>query len=281
MKKAGDYLLPICKVLGYLGVYLAANVISVVACTVIMIFVTHSIDIYAGQEEVTSQLMKQAAFMTFVGNTLFVAAIILFAAIRKCSFKKEFYINAVPGKKIILILLLGIALNFFVSNFMHILELSWPAFSRSMETYEQKAALISESPFIVSLLLSVVSAPITEELLLRCCIFTTLNKAYPAVLSVILTSVIFGLLHGNLIWSTYAAVFGIVLNVLFIRFNSLIASISMHFAFNIIGSCVPTTFDVSFPVQIIFTILLGIISAALFIIVMKKNLKSEIQPANA
>lgn len=104
-----------------------------------------------------------------------------------------------------------------------------------MEFYDElmDMAIVPDSK--LSLLATVLLAPICEEVIFRGAIFNTLDKAFSTASSVLITSFLFGLIHLNPVQSTYAFVLGIVLNLVCIRFNSLWASILCHICFNLIG----------------------------------------------
>ncbi len=78
--------------------------------------------------------------------------------------------------------------------------------------YSKLSAVSFEGRFPLLLFLSyVVLGPIAEELAFRCCVFRRLRthmSLYPAIL---LSSVLFGLWHGNVIQFLYASVLGLML----------------------------------------------------------------------
>lgn len=97
-------------------------------------------------------------------------------------------------------------------------------------------AMLSNLLTIVFLLIStVIVAPITEELVFRGLIFTRLRQGMPQVLALLITCVVFGLLHGQPIWMAYAFLLGLLLNWVYIRYRSLLANIVLHVTFNLVG----------------------------------------------
>ena len=57
----------------------------------------------------------------------------------------------------------------------------------------------------------------------------------PILAAAILTSVVFGMMHGTVIWFLYTFLFGMILIWVFERFHSLTASILLHVAYNLSG----------------------------------------------
>lgn len=79
--------------------------------------------------------------------------------------------------------------------------------------------------------------PLVEEIVFRGLILTYLRRAgIGVVLAIGIQAVLFGVYHGNLIQGVYAAILGIVLGYLVIRYNSLVAPMFMHFCFNLFGT---------------------------------------------
>jgi membrane protease YdiL (CAAX protease family) len=59
-----------------------------------------------------------------------------------------------------------------------------------------------------------------------------MKKAMPKWVAVLLSSLIFGLLHANPIGIIYATLFGILLGFIAVKFNSILPAIICHIAFN-------------------------------------------------
>ena len=83
----------------------------------------------------------------------------------------------------------------------------------------------------------VLIAPFVEELLFRGLIYPVLNRAAGAVVSVIVTSILFALLHAGQLafsWAPLLALFlvGVVLTLVRARFQSVTASTLVHMAYN-------------------------------------------------
>lgn len=86
---------------------------------------------------------------------------------------------------------------------------------------------------IVTFLAVVILAPILEELVFRSVLLTQCSRFMPNLLALLLSSLVFGLIHGNLIQSTYAFLCGICLGWLYLRYRSTLANILFHIGFNL------------------------------------------------
>lgn len=83
---------------------------------------------------------------------------------------------------------------------------------------------------------SVIGAPLNEELVFRGLILGLLSTTFPQWAAVTVSACLFGVMHGQLLWIAYAAVSGIVLAIVYKKYNSVYASIAFHSAFNLMGT---------------------------------------------
>ena len=86
--------------------------------------------------------------------------------------------------------------------------------------------------FLLQLFYIAVAAPILEEVVFRGLIYTRLRRAMPVPAALILSSLLFGVAHGNLVQFVYATLSGLLLGWLFEKYHSIWASVLFHMAFN-------------------------------------------------
>jgi membrane protease YdiL (CAAX protease family) len=96
---------------------------------------------------------------------------------------------------------------------------------------------LAQSDFSMAFILiqSVLFAPILEELIFRGIILGSLSK-YDRTLAIIISSVMFGVTHGNFQQAVYATVMGLVLGAVALRYNSIIPSVICHTLINAYGA---------------------------------------------
>jgi membrane protease YdiL (CAAX protease family) len=82
---------------------------------------------------------------------------------------------------------------------------------------------------------TLIVAPITEEILFRGIAYKALRDRYSPALAVVLSSILFGLIHVNLVTLLPLTLFGAVLAVLYERTGNLLAPITAHSLFNAIN----------------------------------------------
>lgn len=127
------------------------------------------------------------------------------------------------------LLLAGLCGNVFVSGAMDLLP-----FSQALQdSYQQASSALDSSWMLMNVLSVAVLAPITEEVVFRGLALSRLRQAMPAWLAVLAQGLVFGLIHGQLLWMLYAAVFGVVLGWVRVKTGSLGAAILLHVGFNV------------------------------------------------
>jgi len=99
--------------------------------------------------------------------------------------------------------------------------------------------LIGAMPVWLTLLIVVVVGPIIEELMFRKLMIDRLSR-YGNTVAIIVSSVSFGLFHGNLYQFFYAALIGVILGFMYAKTRNVLYPIAMHILVNFFGSVVPT-----------------------------------------
>ena len=104
-----------------------------------------------------------------------------------------------------------------------------------MEQYIEAASSLEMGrwPWL-SFVVTVIGAPVVEELIFRGMIYRHLKKAMPRLgwLALVLQAVIFGAAHGQLLWAAFTFALAIVLGLLYDYFDSLWPCILTHLCFN-------------------------------------------------
>ncbi|MCR4768457.1 MAG: CPBP family intramembrane metalloprotease [Saccharofermentans sp.] len=88
--------------------------------------------------------------------------------------------------------------------------------------------------------------PVAEELVFRGIVFGQLRKGFGPWVSVLISAVVFGLMHGSDIHIGYALVCGLIIAACYYLSDSLIASIILHMIFNIFGSGVASFMSIEY-----------------------------------
>lgn len=110
-------------------------------------------------------------------------------------------------------------------------------FPQSEQDYLEMIQSLKKSP-VTSLFRVCLLAPVIEEILMRGVILGGLKNTYGIAGSLFISSLLFGVLHFNMVQTLSAIVCGIVLGLLYIKTNCIFCCILAHCGYNLISYCV-------------------------------------------
>ncbi|MCI8933877.1 MAG: CPBP family intramembrane metalloprotease [Clostridiaceae bacterium] len=113
-----------------------------------------------------------------------------------------------------------------------IMELA-PFSQQLMDSYAEASSSLDTSLLWADLLSVALLAPLVEEAIFRGAVLSRLREAMPDWLAVLLQGLVFGCIHGQLLWACYAAIFGVLLGWARVKTGSLKASVLLHLGFNL------------------------------------------------
>lgn len=174
-------------------------------------------------------IVDNAMMLTIIANIITLLSYYIILKIRNSPIKERLDLKRVPFKKLWPVIPLGLSLNFFISYILDLLYIP----ENIMKEYTQSVSLIDNTDFIITFIAAVIVAPVFEEVLTRGLIFKSLQRGMPTVIALIIQSLIFGLMHGQILWISYATVFGLILGIIKLRYESLYACILLHSSINI------------------------------------------------
>lgn len=184
-------------------------------------------------EKVLEKVLEFATLASMISGILTVVVLIIEFLIRKKNFFKETSIFKIKSSLIAPIIFLGFGLNIVITLVMKLIPVSEDV----MNSYAQSFNVLTQGNMVVNVIAIAIVAPIVEELIFRGLMLSRFQKGMPTIVAVILSSLLFGLVHGQILWMAYAFVLGLILSFVFIRTKSLVSSILLHFAFNSYSAC--------------------------------------------
>lgn len=111
-----------------------------------------------------------------------------------------------------------------------------PFFQESLSAMDAANKSIESGSFFELILITVVIAPLIEEILFRGIVFGSMRHIFPVWVSILLSSALFGIYHMNAAQAVYAAFMGIIAAIIYNKTNRLIYPILVHAANNLIGA---------------------------------------------
>lgn len=216
-------------------------------------------------EGTTEFLMNNMNWLTLISGLLTLFILWLVFLIRRKKIFQEVGLHKFNKMKVLPLVLLGVAAAFFVSCVLSLLPLP----ESLIESYMESSQGLTSGSLPVMILVTVIVAPIVEEVVFRGLIFSRLKKAMNVWVAIVISSLLFGLMHGQLLWVIYAFVFGMLLAIIAERLNTIGASIILHMAFNLVGVFGENINMVNWQMLIVVVVSLVIMIAMLYFIIKK------------
>lgn len=210
----------------YFGMYIAINslvsVLFVVITLVISIAQTGSFD----PEALIQQVLDGSALLAGICGILTLLVYWIFFAARRCHFGEETRLRRVGFPALLFMIPLGICCHVFVVCILSLLPQS------ALSGYNSSAEGLLGATSLLSILCIAVIAPLAEEVIFRGLLYTRLKRGMGRAIALPLASLLFGMMHGQLIWAAYAFALSVLLCLVLDWYDSLWASVLLHLSFN-------------------------------------------------
>ncbi len=167
-------------------------------------------------------------YVMILSAVITILILALFYSISHRYLNNEIELRPIPWTAYPQIAIGAVAFQFFVGITMGLL----PIPEETIKSFEEMSVMLLGGSLIIQLIDVAIFTPITEEIIFRGMIFTRLRKAMPVWVSVAVSSVVFGALHGHIISFVYASILGVVMSLLMVKFKSIVAPMIFHICFN-------------------------------------------------
>ena len=260
--------------LGFVGIFVGAQLIVFFALNFYYSAMIGYESAQSGNElalkEINALLLdKLTGAMTLIAVISGVVALLIILIIFKArhkNFREEINIKPIRLISIPIIILMGISLNLLIDILISCL----PIPLELMESYSQ-ASQFTQDTSIISFLAIVIMAPIAEEIFFRGLVLSRFSKSMPIVVSIILQAIIFGLIHGTVLWFSYATIIGLVLGLLAYKQKSILGCMILHFSINGLSFMI-NIFKIEFnDVTAMVTLIISAIVFVICIVMMFSN----------
>ena len=174
--------------------------------------------------EFTSENIVLILLITSVINILF------FTFMLKRNNKLNIGLNRKESKIPYVVSLTVMGISFFMlsSGIIDMFDLT-----KYSDSYDTIISSLSSGGIILNIIAVGIIAPISEELMIRGVIYNNLKKYIKPSAAILVQALLFGMMHMNIIQSTYAVVAGLILGYIYEKSNSLLVSSIFHISFNI------------------------------------------------
>ena len=141
-------------------------------------------------------------------------------------------------------------------------------FQKILESHNNVMGEITSSGSFISVFVATsIIAPVIEELFFRGLIYGRLRQAMKPIVAILISSLLFGIFHGNIVQGIYAFLIGFVLALVYEKTGALWLSMLGHALINTIGVAVPYLKLESLQIALI---IIGIIALIPSILILKK-----------
>lgn len=232
MKKTGWTVVSLLPILAFFAIQLGCSTLIMAAMAVMTMLQTPA-DMRpdALQITVTDQYMANIVSVLVVSQ---LAAILVFGLWYYFAWgkKKRPEGTEKPGAvKLLWIILLGVAAQFAISGLLSLVEIFVPGALQEYEELMEMAGITEVTA--LSLISTVILAPLSEELVCRGVIYKLAGKISPKFwVANIVQALAFGILHGNLIQGAYAFALGLLLGLVYRQFQNIWLCMLLHASMN-------------------------------------------------
>ena len=276
----------IFSAVGYVFLFLACQFAAgFVAEAVIMFsFAFSGMPMEEMMEAVTPAYNGMLYEITLISGLIILGAV---AIMHRGALSQRAAIRKAPGSSVPAGLLLGFA-SYLGALLLMQVSLAIPAVKESQEGYMQQHEAISNAggSLWAEMLYACIFAPLVVEILCRGLILGKLKQAMKPAFAIVLSGVLFGLIHGNLYQMVFTVPLGILLGWIAYRFDSILPTVLAHFGFNACNYLVRLGEYFDFPAGgdwetffVLVTYLLCLFSIPMGILLLRSALGKTPRPA--
>ena len=225
-------------------------------------------------------LLMNKHLMSMQMTANLVSALILWFFMHKDEKKRKMQENVTYSKPGVEIYLITIILGFSAAvagNGIIILSGIGKLFTK----FNHIAQIMYSDSLLIQTLTLVFSAPLLEEILIRGLIYKRLREHIPALASMIISSVMFGVIHGNMLQFVYATALGMIMAYIYEKSKTILMPILFHMganAFTVLYTAFVPEEYVTMPIVIVITIIMTVVTVLLMRVFRHKS--DSIKPMN-
>ena len=240
------------KCAGYAGIWLGVELAISVVAGVLLVLLHPEYN----QAQLTEVLLGWSIGMTFIRSIVVVLIYYLIFVILKKSFFKKIKLYVPDNSSYIPTTVIGFTGQFVTVLALGVIMLMLP--QDWIDSFQQNSDIITSSNQILTFISVVFLAPLFEEIMCRGLILNTMRGVMNKWLAIVLSSLFFGLIHGNPVQIIYATALGILLGYLYVKYESILVPMLCHLVFNL-TSMLNSYLDVE---NEFITMLLGLVAFA-------------------
>ena len=208
----------------YLGLSISISIIGVIIAAIFLTIKNMDIN----------ELTKSGTFI--LSLTLITQILTIAICLPIFLYNREHYYPKPKSKPTFLFIILAILFFICVTTPFNLLLSSINDNIDSTTGVDIVNQIFESAPLFLTIISGAILAPITEELMLRGLTLNKLLSKKSALVSILITSILFGILHFNIIQGLFAIIAGICLAYIYLKTKSLSVCIICHIVNNLIAT---------------------------------------------
>ena len=229
-----EILFALLKCIGYVGIWLGTQYVLLVGLAIFIMLQNRGATMAELVMLLKEATMKHGIALTVATNLIALAIFILIFVISKKSFLKKINISLPHKSSYLPTIAIGSSGQYVTALVLGMILTILP--EKWIEEFNKTNEMVESASGFLAFFAVVILAPIFEEILCRGLILNTLRKAMPKWVAIVLSSAIFGIIHGNPIQFIYATALGILLGWLYTKYDSILIPMLCHLVFNLMST---------------------------------------------
>ena len=180
--------------------------------------------------DILSEQIWYRVISAVVSSLSFVFIYLIYNKIYKVSNKIVNYDFKMGWQNYIIAVFVGLIVLLGMQNFIGLFDKLWEKIGFQLQT--TSLPINTFGFFVLNVLVSAVAPAICEEIVFRGVILNGLRSKFKDGICIVLSALMFALMHGSLQQLVYPFLFGIILAILYMRTGSIIACMLTHFTNN-------------------------------------------------
>lgn len=181
-------------------------------------------------QAIWSGIISDNLLSTAISDATFILLTVLLIKITKQDVKDRLKINKIEIKTIGKVILIALALNLIFQS----TQFLFPETMRNELIVETESELYGVKS-IIGFITVVIIAPLTEEILFRGLILGELAKCFNIHIAIALQAVLFGVMHGNVIWAVIAFLSAMLYGYFIKKYKNIFTSVAGHMSVNLLS----------------------------------------------
>lgn len=181
-------------------------------------------------QAIWSGIISDNLLSTAISDATFILLTVLLIKITKQDVKDRLKINKIEIKTIGKVILISLALNLIFQS----TQFLFPETMRNELIAEMESELYGVKS-IIGFITVVIIAPLTEEILFRGLILGELAKCFNIHIAIALQAVLFGVMHGNIIWAVIAFLSAMLYGYFIKKCKNIFTSVAGHMSVNLLS----------------------------------------------